>query len=73
MKPPQKRRNRRPAKVKALLIPAAGPARRAWLGRFCDRLPEFAAQLGWTATEARQQADAIRSKLMKTTSATSTP
>ena len=73
MKTLKKRRNRRNTKVKAALTPAAGPGQRVWLARFCERLPEAAAQLGWTAAEARERAGTIRTQFMKTNHATSTP
>jgi hypothetical protein len=73
MKPSKKRRNHRDARLKAALILAAGPDRRVWLRHFCARLPEYAAQLGLTAADARQQAGAIRNLFMKTPNATSTP
>ena len=73
MKPSKKRSSRRKTTLKAALTPAAGAGTRAWLAGFCARLPEHAARLGMTATEAAQNAAAIQAKFMKTTNATSTP
>jgi hypothetical protein len=73
MKTPKKSRNRRNNRLIASLTPGPGPDRRRWLTRFCERLPEFAGQLGWTAAEARERAGTIRTQFMKTPNATSTP
>jgi hypothetical protein len=60
MKTPKNSRNRRDAKLIASFAPATGRDQCRWLTHFAKRLPEFAAQLGWTAAEARERAGAIR-------------